>query len=75
MRPIREVHLDRYTVRELASGSIEVERDGRRVVPSKPALRELASKLDVGLHNRRGNPMNTRQLGSLIITRIGELGN
>jgi hypothetical protein len=73
MRPIREVHFGRYTVRELASGSIEVERDGRRVVPSKPALRELASKLEVGLHNRSGNPMNTRQLGSLVITRIGEL--
>ena len=74
IRPIREVRFRRYTVRELESGTIEVERDGRRVAPTKPVLRELASELDVGLHNRRGNSMNTRQLGSLIITRIGQLG-
>ena len=75
IQPIREARFRQYTVRELESGSIEVERDGRRIAPAKPVLRELASELDVGLHNRRGNPMNTRQLGSLIITRIGQLGD
>lgn len=74
-RATREVRFRQFTIRELESGSIEVERDGRRVSPTKPVLRELASKLDVGLHNRRGNPRNTRQLGSQIITRIEQLGN
>lgn len=75
IQPIREVRFRQYTVRELESGSIEVQRDGRRVAPTKPVLRELASELGVGLYNRSGNPMNTRQLGSLIITRIGQLGD
>ncbi len=74
IRPIREIQFRGYTIRELESGGIEVERDGRRVAPTKPVLRELASEIDMGLHNRRGNPMNTRQLGTLLITRIEELG-
>lgn len=67
---MREVRFRQYTIRELESGSIEVERDGQPIVPAKPVLRELASELGVGLHNRRGNPLNTRQLGSLIVTSI-----
>jgi hypothetical protein len=72
--PAREVRFGSYTVHELESGSIEVERDGQRVKPTKPALREIASKLNLGLRNRRGNPMNTRQLGNHIITHIQQLG-
>lgn len=62
-----------YTVRELESGSIEVRRDGKEVKPTKPALRELASELNLGLLNPNGNPLNTRQLGSLVIDRIRAL--
>ena len=72
--PAREARFGSYTVHELESGSIEVERDGQRVKPTKPVLREIASKLNLGLQNRNGNLMNTRQLGSSIITHIEQLG-
>lgn len=74
IRPTREARFGSYIVHELESGSIEVERDGQRVTPTKPALREIASKLNLGLQNRSGNPMNTRQLGSCIITHIQQFG-
>lgn len=70
----REAKFGSYTIYELESGSIEVERDGQRVKPTKPALREIASKLNLGLQNRSGNPMNTRQLGNHIIAHIQQLG-
>lgn len=70
----REAEFGPYIVRELESGSIEVRRDGTEVKPTKPALREIASKLNLGLLNRNGNLLNTRQLGSLVIERIQELG-
>ena len=73
IRMTREVRYEAYTVRELESGSIEVERDGRHVTPAKPALRELALKLNVGLLNGSGNPMNTRQLGTQVIRSIEQL--
>jgi hypothetical protein len=69
---VREVESGPYIVRELESGSIEVTRDGHPLTPAKPALREIASKLNLGLLNRNGNPLNTRQLGRLIIDRIIE---
>jgi hypothetical protein len=72
---VREVESGPYTIRELESGSIEVERDGHSVKPTKPALREVASRLNLGLRNRNGNPLNTRQLGRLIIERIDDLRN
>lgn len=71
----REAEFGPYTVRELESGSIEVTHDGKEVKPTKPALREIASKLNLRLLNRNGNPLNTRQLGSLVIDRIRGLGN
>jgi hypothetical protein len=70
---IREVQFGGYTVRARESGTIEVERDGQQVAPAKPALRKLAAKLNLGLQNRNGNPMNTRQLGSLIIRTVEHL--
>ena len=74
IRLTREVRHGPYTIRELESGSIEVERDGRQATPAKPVLRELALKLNVGLLNGSGNPMNTRQLGTQIIKSIEQLG-
>lgn len=73
--PAREARFSSYTVHELESGRIEVERDGQRVKPTKPVLREIASELNLGLQNRSGNPMNTRQLGNRIITHIQQLRN
>lgn len=73
-RLAQEVHFGRYTVRRLMSGTIEVERDGQPAKPAKPVLRELASMLNLRLVNRSGNPMNTRQLGSLVIETIERIG-
>lgn len=72
---VQDVEFGPYTVRQLEDGTIEVRLDGTEVKPTKPALREIASKLNLGLLNRNGNPLNTRQLGSLVIARIRELGN
>lgn len=70
-----QVELDGYIIRELESGSIEVEYKGEKVSPVKPALRELATRLNVGLINSKGNALNTRQLGTQIIQSIQELTN
>jgi hypothetical protein len=68
-----EASLAGVVVRELESGTIEVLRDGEPQVPAKPVLRELAVRLNVGLLNARGNPFNTRQLGTLVIRSIQQL--
>lgn len=62
-----------YTVRELESGSIEVEKEGVVISPAKPVLRDLALQLNISLVNGIGNPLNTRQLGSQIVKSIAEL--
>jgi len=69
----REGAYQAYRVRELESGSIEVEKEGVPVTPAKPALRELALLLNIPLINSNGNAMNTRQLGSLIIKSLDAL--
>ena len=69
----KEVHFENYTVRELESGTIEIEQNGEIISPVKPALREIAKQLNVGLLNSKGNAFNTRQLGSQIIQSIHEL--
>jgi hypothetical protein len=74
-RPVKavvEARIGTFVIRELESGTIEVERDGKPVVPAKPALRDLAGQLFLGLLNGSGNPYNTRQLGSLVIKSIQE---
>jgi hypothetical protein len=68
-----EVQYKTYTIRELESGTIEVEHDGATIHPVLPALRELALGLNVSLINANGNPFNTRQLGSQVIKSIAEL--
>jgi hypothetical protein len=62
-----------WLVRELESGTIEVERDGMLQFPVLPALRELAAELNVSVLNGSGNPFNTRQLGSALIRAITAL--
>ena len=73
IKSIKEVCFQGYIIRELENGSIEVELDGIVLLPVKPALRELAIQLNVGLLNGNGNAFNTRQLGSQIIKSIQEL--
>jgi hypothetical protein len=68
-----EVMYKGHTIRELESGTIEVEKEGALVVPVKPVLRELAIHLNVPLVNSNGNPLNTRQLGNQIIKSVAEL--
>lgn len=73
LKAVKEVGFESYTVRELENGSIEVEKNGAMVSPVKPALRELAQRLNIGLLNSNGGTLNTRQLGSQIIKSIQEL--
>lgn len=68
-----EVQYDGYVLRELESGSIEIERDGVAISPVKPVLRDLAMVLHIGLLNSKGNAFTTRQLGSLVIQTIHSL--
>jgi hypothetical protein len=70
-RVSREVTYEGFVVRELTSGSIEVLKDGAVMVPVKPVLRQLASKVGVDLLNAHGNSRNTRQLGSELIKKLG----
>ncbi len=59
-----------YTIREMESGSILVEREGVPIIPAKPALREVALALNIGLLNSNGNALNTRQLGTQVIQSV-----
>lgn len=72
LKTVREVTYADYNVRELENGTIEVEKGGTPQSPAKPALRELAKRLNLSLLNGNGNPFNTRQLGSQIIKAINE---
>ena len=68
---IKAVTHEQYTIQELENGTIEIEANGEAVSPAMPVLRELSAKFNVGLLNNNGNPRNTRQLGSLLISVIG----
>jgi hypothetical protein len=73
IKAITAVSFGSYTIRELESGTIEVDKDGSSITPVRPVLRELALELNVPLVNANGNPFNTRQLGSQVIKSIAEL--
>lgn len=68
-----EIVYNGYSIRELESGTIEVEKEGNVINPAKPILRELAIQLNIPLLNSNGNPFNTRQLGSQVIKSIEQL--
>ncbi len=72
IKSVKEVSYQDYIIRELETGSIEIERGGVKVAPVKPILRELAMRLNIGLLNGNGNALNTRQLGGQIIKTIQE---
>ncbi|WP_092762823.1 hypothetical protein [Rhodoferax sp. OV413] len=71
--PVNEVSIDRYTLRELETGTIEVQQDGVLLTPVKPVLRELAIRFNVSLINGKGNEFNTRQLGTQVIRAVAAL--
>lgn len=72
IKTIKEVEFKGYIIRELETGTIEVEQNGGLISPTKPALRNLAIILNISLINNNGNPLNTRQLGSQVIKTIEE---
>ena len=70
---VTSVQYDNYTINALENGTIEVFSNGELVTPAKPTLRKLAAKLGVDILNSNGNPQNTRQLGSQMISAIETL--
>jgi len=72
-KEVRSAAFEGFVVTELESGTIDVRELGTLVVPAKPALRTLAGKLGLSLLNGRGNPFNTRQLGSMVIEAVNAL--
>lgn len=76
VKTVSEVSFNGYVIRELETGSIEIEgKEGIIVSPAKPVLREIANNLHIGLLNSNGNALNTRQLGSQVIKAVKELGS
>lgn len=62
-----------YTVTALENGTITVFSEGKSMSPAKPVLRKIAAEIGVSLLNSNGNPCNTRQLGSLVMSAITNL--
>jgi hypothetical protein len=73
IKTVKEAEFGDHIVRELETGSIEVEYRGKFMSPVKPELRKLAKSLNVSPLNSNGNNLNIRQLGSQIIRSINEL--
>lgn len=69
----KQVEFHGHIIRELESGTIEVEHDGKMLAPVKPILREFAVQLNVPLVNTAGNLHTTRQLGNVIIKTVKEM--
>lgn len=67
---VNEVEYADYTLMEYENGSITVNKQGNMIIPAKPILRELATKLNVSIVNGNGNQHNTRTLGSLVINSV-----
>jgi len=72
IKSIKKVEFQGYTVRELETGTIEVELNDVLLSPTKPELRNLAKILNVSLLSSNGHLLNTRQLGSQVIKTIIE---
>ena len=72
---VRSTEFKKFTVQELATGTIEVLRNGKLINIAKPELRSIAAELGLSVMNGSGNPFNTRQLGSMIIRELQGRGN
>jgi len=68
----REAVQGEFTLRELASGSVEVWRADTLLQPAKPILRQLAEQLGVNQQNSNGNALNTRSLGRHLIDQLSQ---
>ncbi|WKD24216.1 hypothetical protein NDQ71_03720 [Pseudoalteromonas sp. KG3] len=67
---VKEAIWRNYKLIELENGTIEVFLNDELVTPSKPYLRDIAKELGVSILNSNGNPVNTRQLGSVLIKEL-----
>jgi hypothetical protein len=67
---IKMVEFENYKILELENGTIEVLENESLILPAKPVLRKISSRLNVNILNNNGNPKNTRQLGSHLIRVI-----
>ncbi|AEV37586.1 hypothetical protein PSE_3078 [Pseudovibrio sp. FO-BEG1] len=61
---------DDYVLSRFENQSIQVERAGEILTPTKPHLREVAKRVGVGLINGSGGAKNTRQLGADVIKAL-----
>ncbi|WP_166425883.1 hypothetical protein [Paraglaciecola sp. 20A4] len=75
IKSVKEVKFQGYLIRELETGTIEIDLNGVQISPVRPELRNIAKILNVSLLNSNGNLFNTRQLGSLIIKTIQEMND
>ena len=64
---------DKYEIRELESGSIEVYENEKKQMVVKPVLRKIAALISLPIVNSKGNPYNTRQLGTILIQTLNNL--
>jgi len=69
----RQAVYQNYVIKELESGTIEVYNDGEKQSVAYLILREIAGLLSISTFNSKGNPYNTRQLGTLIIRELIQL--
>jgi hypothetical protein len=67
VKVIKTAHFHPYQLEELETGSIHVLKGGVMITPAKPILREIALRTGLNILNSNGNPLNTRQLGTLLI--------
>ncbi|WP_336763844.1 hypothetical protein [Asaia sp. VD9] len=64
---ISQATIGHYVVRMHETRSISVMEGGEEVIPTKPALRELAKAMGIPLDNGAGGPKNTQTLGADIL--------
>jgi len=69
---VRKAAYQNYVIQELESGTIEVYEDGEKLSAAYPILKIIAGLISVSILNGKGNPHNTRQLGTLIIKGLSQ---
>lgn len=69
----REVSYKNYRIVELETGTIQVFENNEALPVVKPSLRKIAAELGLPLVNSNQNPLNTRQLGTLIVKHFNPL--
>jgi hypothetical protein len=69
---IKSASFESYEIHELESGSIEVYENGKKHSIVKPVIRKIAGLISVSIINSKGNPYNTRQLGTLVIQELSQ---